>query len=101
MKEPPSERAVSCESAMPGRGSKSAATKASALVAATARKGARSVNAAASRPPIAGPATFPAELAAEMMLLAKERRGRGGGCGMERPAEARVAAAPNLAGAPE
>ena len=61
---------------MPGRGSKSAATKASALVAATARKGARSVNAAASRPPIAGPATFPAELAAEMMLLAKERRAR-------------------------
>ena len=76
MKAPLSARACSRDSATTGRGRKSAATNATALVAATARNGARKVNAAASSPPIAGPATLPAELAAEMMLFAKERRAR-------------------------
>ena len=70
---------------------------ASALVAATATKGARSVNVAARSPPIAGPATLPAELAAEMMLFANESRARSATCEMYSRAETRLAPAPNPA----
>ena len=48
--------------------------RASVLVIATMTKGARSPPMAAAKPPTAGPATVPADCAAEMMPFANARR---------------------------
>ena len=60
--------------ARPREGRKSVPTRATALVIATITNGARSPPIAAAKPPNAGPATVPADCAAEMMPLPNARR---------------------------